>query len=196
MKVLGLTGGIGAGKSSVAQMFQEKGIAVFNSDYEAKKLYTSSQKVHDQVIELLGSEAYSDGKFNKKWVAQQVFQNKDLLAKLNSIIHPEVKLSFENWKRNQSSEFVVKEAAILFESGAYKQCNAVLTVTADKEIRIERVMKRDRISREQVEERMNKQWQEERKIELSDFVMYNNGSFEELENEFEEIFPSIVFRLA
>ncbi len=195
MKTLGLTGGIGSGKSSVAHLFLEKEIPVFNSDIEAKKLYTSSPTVHSQVLNLLGEEAFSDNQLNTAWVAQKVFNHPSLLERLNAIIHPAVQKAFEQWIHQQSSAFVVKEAAILFESGAYKHCDAVLTVTADTEIRVKRVMKRDSIRKSQVIQRIEKQWPEKRKIELSDFVLYNNSDLASLQEEFEELFPSIVFRL-
>ncbi len=196
MKTLGLTGGMGAGKSTVAQLFVQKDIPVFDSDTEAKLLYSTNPEVKAKVLQLLGPQAYVDDQPNTAYIGKKVFADAELLQQLNGIIHPALDLQFSNWKEDQTSPFVVKEAAILFESGAYKKCDAILTVTADIPIRMKRVMQRDQLSAEEVTLRMQRQWPERRKIELSDYVVYNNENFKALHKEFEEIYPEISFRLS
>ncbi len=196
MNTLGLTGGIGAGKTTVAKFFEQKNIAVFYADDQAKKLYIQNSDVQQNVISLLGEKAYSNGQLNRSHVAHKVFSDEHLLESLNHIIHPALEERFLNWKTEQTSTFVVKEAAILFESGMYQKCQATLLVTADQELRIERVMQREPISQEQVLQRMQAQWTEERKVELSDFILFNNSDLQHLKERFELLFPRIEQTLA
>ena len=122
MITIGLTGGIGSGKTTIAQWFQEKGIPVYNSDFEAKKLMNENEDLIQQLIELFGDETYKNGEYNRSYVASKVFNDKELLNQLNAVVHPAVFKHFDEWLDNQNSSFVVKEAAILFESGSYKDC--------------------------------------------------------------------------
>src|SRR5690606_11422131 len=145
-----LTGGIGSGKTTIANWFSDKGIPVYNSDIEAKRLMNESTEIHQKLIQLFGENAYANGELNRKFISEQVFENKDLLEKLNQIVHPAVFQDFQNWIQNQTAAFVIKEAAILFESGSYHDCDYIISVISHEELRIQRVMARDRISAEQV----------------------------------------------
>lgn len=171
--IIGLTGGIGSGKSYVASLFKAKGVPVYISDIEAKKIMASEKNVIKAIIKLFGNEAYKNGKLNRVYIASQVFQNKEKLNRLNNIVHPAVALHFSNWLKNQNFPFVIKEAAILFETGGYKKCNHTILVTAPKEIRLQRVMKRDHITEIEVIKRMGNQWEDEKKIPLADFLIEN-----------------------
>lgn len=194
MKIIGLTGGIGSGKSTIAKWFSEKQIPVYDSDREAKKLMNEHPEVIQKLIDLLGEETYKNGVYNSRFVASKVFQDKELLKKLNQIVHPAVFQHFQNWVENQQSEFVVKEAAILFESGSYKDCDAIISVIANEEVRINRVKKRDGLDSEQIRQRMKNQWTDEQRIELSDFVISNNEGLDQLQSKFEEVYKELLKR--
>ncbi|MBC9798645.1 dephospho-CoA kinase [Sinomicrobium weinanense] len=184
--IVGLTGGIGSGKSTVAAMFSELGVPVYIADTEAKKLMHTSPKIREQIVQLFGEKAYTQSGPDNAYIAGIVFRDKTLLTRLNSIIHPEVGRHFKGWYTNQKAPYVIKEAAILFESGAYKDCDAVITVTAPLETRIERVILRDGAAREAVEARIKNQWDEARKIELSDYVI-TNTDLENTEKQVQEL---------
>lgn len=172
-KIIGLTGGIGSGKSSIAQHIESLGVPVYIADIEAKKIL-ETDVVIAKVVALFGEDILDKEKIDKKKIAALVFQDPEKLRKYNNIIHPEVFLHFQNWvKQHENLPLVVKEAAILFESGSYKDCDKIILVTAPKETRIKRVMKRDGVSREAVEQRMAHQWDDEKKKALSDFVIEN-----------------------
>lgn len=174
MKVLGLTGGIGSGKTTVANMFRELGVPVFIADEEAKKLMNTDAGVKKQITSLFGEAAYQNDVLDRKFLAEQVFNNKELLEKLNNIVHPAVGKNFDNWKNNQDSQYVVYEAAILFEKGGYKKCDRNLLITAPREVRIQRVIERDKATPIEIEARMNHQWPDEKKAELADFLIIND----------------------
>lgn len=172
-KVIGLTGGIGSGKSTVARMFSELGVQVYYADDEARNIFFEPDVVQE-LITVFGNGILTDGKPDRSKVASIVFTNKDKLAELNAIIHPRVKQHFKQWLLQHSHEkFVLREAAILFESGSYTQSDAVILVTSPIEIRINRVMARDGISREQVLQRMQNQWTDEEKAKLSQYTITN-----------------------
>jgi dephospho-CoA kinase len=192
MKIIGLTGGIGSGKSTIGKWFLEKGIPVYDSDKEAKDLMNNSQTLKEQITELLGPEAYIINIYNRPYVAQLVFQNKDLLSQLNAIVHPAVFEHFHNWIKQQNSPFIVKEAAILFESGSYKDCDYILSVVADESIRLKRVMARDEVTEQQVKDRIANQWTDEQRIEHSNFVIENNKNLEVLREEFEDVYKKLL----
>lgn len=192
MKIVGLTGGIGSGKTTIAKWFQEKSIPVYNSDNEAKRLMNESAEIKRKLVELFGEDAYVNNELNRKFISSKVFENKDLLEQLNQIVHPEVFKDFKIWIQNQTAPFVVKEAAILFESGSYHNCDYIVSVVADEEIRIQRVMERDGISSEQVLSRIKNQWTDELRIVNSDFIIRNNEGLDELEEEFETIYNKLL----
>jgi dephospho-CoA kinase len=172
-KIIGLTGGIGSGKSSIAKHIESLGIPVYIADTEAKKILDTADVIA-KVIALFGNDILENGKIDRKKIAALVFQDAEKLKKYNAIIHPEVYLHFQNWvKQHNNYPLVVKEAAILFESGSYKDCDKIILVTAPKENRIQRVMKRDAVTREAVEQRMSHQWDDETKKSMSDFVIEN-----------------------
>ncbi len=173
MKVVGLTGGIGSGKTTVAKMFIELGVPVYIADVEAKLLTNRSKVIRRKLITLFGDESYKDGVLNREFVAKKIFGDKDLLQKVNAIIHPKVGQHFRRWLKKQDAPYCIKEAAILFESGSYKDCDYIILVTAPKEIRIERVMQRDTTTREAIENRMANQWDDEKKRTLSHFYIKN-----------------------
>lgn len=172
-KIIGLTGGIGSGKTTIAKYFQAKGVPVYIADDEAKKIM-KNKEVIGKIIDAFGVEILENKVINRSKLSSIVFNNPAKLKTLNSIIHPEVKAHFLEWvNQHQHFSFVIKEAAILFESGSYKDCDQIIVVTAPKETRIERVIKRDKISREEVEARMVNQWSDELKITLSDYLIQN-----------------------
>lgn len=172
---VGITGGIGSGKSTVCKIFESLGIPVYYADQQARSLSDHHPEIIKGVKHLFGDDIYTDDQLNRKKVGELVFVNKKLLNSLNQIIHPVVAQHFENWlKINAKAPYIMKEAAILFESGAYKQVDKIITVSSPKELRLTRVMERDRLSKEEVERRMLNQMDEADKIKKSDFVINNN----------------------
>ena len=177
MLTIGLTGGIGSGKTTIANFFaSEFSIPIYIADAKAKELIAQDIGLQQEIKALLGEEAFVNGKYNTAFVASIVFSNPQKLQALNAIIHPYVQRDFEQWKEKQHSSYVIKESAILFESGTYKDCDQVIVVTAPLEERIRRVMLRDNIDRKIVEKRIKNQWNDENKIKLSTFVVDNGKS--------------------
>ena len=175
MLKLGITGGIGSGKTTVCRLFELFGIPVYYADEESKKLLDEDKEVKNKVVSFFGNSILNDaGLIDRKKLAGIVFNNKEQLEKLNSILHPAVGFHFENWLKKQNSPYILKEAAILFESGAFKQVDKVLTIVAPLELKIKRTMKRDGVSKEEVETRIQLQMSDEEKIKRSDFVITNN----------------------
>ncbi|MFN3968148.1 dephospho-CoA kinase [Flavobacterium sp.] len=185
-KIIGLTGGIGSGKTLVANYIKSKGIPVYIADEEAKKIM-ETQEVTRLVETAFGNSVISDKKIDRAKLAQLVFNNPEKLQKLNAIIHPLVKQNFDIWLKNhQKFPFVIKEAAILFESGSYKYCDSIITITAPLETRLQRVIDRDNTNRESVLSRIKNQWSEEQKIAKSHFVIHNI-SMEDTKNQVDVI---------
>ena len=174
MLIVGLTGGIGSGKSLVAEIFSKLGIPVYSADDRAKELMHNPE-VSNKVVEAFGENSYIEGKLNRSYLAEQVFGNKEKLEKLNSIVHPAVRLDHKEWHRNQNAPYTIREAAILFESGAYRDCDKIIAINAPEEIRIERVMKRDGTTEDQVRLRMKNQWTDLERAAKSDFIIENDG---------------------
>lgn len=179
--VIGLTGGIGSGKTSVAKILEEQGFPIYLSDNRAKDIVNENADLIQKIKNLLGEDAYIDGIYNRKYVADIVFNDKSKLEELNHLIHPAVAIDFENWVNAQDSKFLFKETALLFELGLHKKCYKSLLVTADENARIKRVMDRDGKTYREVETVIEKQMSEREKIKKADFVIYNNSSFEDLE---------------
>lgn len=172
-KIVGITGGIGSGKTTVAKMLTTFGAPVYYADEEAKELTATSPEIRKDLIALLGEETFKDGVLDRKFMADKIFNDKTLLAKANAIIHPRVAEHFKQWVANQTYHYVLKEAAILFESGSYKDCDSTILVTAPEEVRIQRVMKRDNATREEVVARMKNQWSDAEKRKMATFVVEN-----------------------
>ena len=174
-KIIGLTGGIGSGKTTIANYFAEMGVPLYIADDEAKKVM-QSEKIVKQIKLAFGDSLFENDVLNRAKLAEIVFNDADKLATLNAIVHPAVKEDFELWLlKNKKYHYVIYEAAILFESGRYKDCDVVVTVIAPEEMRIERVIKRDKTTREQVLSRMKMQWDDEKRISLSNFVINNSN---------------------
>lgn len=192
-RIIGLTGGIGSGKSTVAKFIEDMGFPVYYSDIRAKEIVNDNEFLKSKIVELLGSEAYNEnGNYNRKYVASLVFGNDNLLQKLNQTIHPAVREDFENWVSRQSSEFVFKETALLFELGLDKECHQSILVTAEDNLRIKRVMDRDGKTYREVETIMDKQMPEKDKIRKTVFIIYNNDGLAELRTETEKVINKII----
>ncbi len=172
-KIIGITGGIGSGKSLVSELFSSLGYPSYNSDKEAKRLYITPE-IKKEVISIFGEGIYSGNVLNKAVLASKAFSNKILLEKLNQLIHPAVGVHFQNWLEEQDSNLVFKEAAVLIESGAYKSCNVILTVSAPESLRIARVMARDGVSETEVKARMDKQLSDKEREYYADWVILND----------------------
>ncbi|MBF8458217.1 dephospho-CoA kinase [Kaistella sp. G5-32] len=180
-KIIGITGGIGSGKSTVSKYIEEAGFPVYYSDIRAKTIVNDNTQLQQQIKELLGENAYdSSGLYDRKYVSKMIFEDEEILLKLNSLIHPAVKIDFENWVTQQSSVFVFKETALLFELKLNESCYKSILVTADDNCRLKRVMDRDDKTYREVEAVMNKQMPEKDKIKFADFVIFNNDGLEEL----------------
>jgi len=170
--VVGLTGGIGSGKSTVAELFEALGVPVYSSDKEAKKLMIR-KKIRKQISSLLGEKAYLDGELNRQFIAAKVFNNTTLLGELNAIVHPAVKNHFIVWKNKQNYPYVIQETAILFENGLEGRFDNIILVTAPEKVRINRVTNRDKVTVEEVQARIANQWSDEEKSKKSDFIINN-----------------------
>ena len=174
MKKIGLTGGIGVGKTYVSKTFQQMGIPIFNADEQAKKCMVDDANLKVAVQLAFGENIYLKGVLQKQVLAKIVFNNSEALSKLNDLVHPIVKQKFEDWCALQSASMVIKEAAILFESDAHLGLDAVICVSAPEKLRIARVQIRDGILVEQIQSRMSKQMPQTEKEELADFLIVND----------------------
>ncbi|MFN5910275.1 MAG: dephospho-CoA kinase [Bacteroidota bacterium] len=174
MKKIGLTGGIGAGKSVVARIILAMGYPVYFSDERAKELTSQHPDIRRELTNLLGKEIYRNGKLDRGKMAALIFEDDTIREGVNKIIHPVVRKDFFDWAVNQGSDLVFNEAAILFETGAYKRFNANVLVTAPMELRLQRVMNRDNVTREEVLRRIDKQWHDDLKRPLADHVILND----------------------
>ena len=175
MLKVGITGGIGSGKTIVSRILEAMGFPVFNSDLRAKELSDSDPEIKKKLLSLFGSEVYTESGLNRPFLASQIFNNEDLRNKVNSIIHPRVRAAFDEFCSNSNSPLVFNEAAILIETGAHKNFDRMILVTAPEKVRIERVMKRDNASEDEVRQRLSKQWTDDQKREFADFEIVNDG---------------------
>lgn len=171
---VGITGGIGAGKSFVCKRFAAMGFPVFDCDKESKLLMNTHQVVRFRLTELLGQECYQNDTLNRAFVAEKIFNNPTLKQQVEAIVHPMVAEQFSQWASKQSAPIVLVESAILYESGFDKQVDKVIVVDANTETRIERTMKRDACSKEQAEQRINAQMSNQEKIKKADYIIQNN----------------------
>ncbi|MFU1856099.1 dephospho-CoA kinase [Sphingobacterium sp. NGMCC 1.201703] len=172
---IGITGGIGSGKTFICRLFEALGIPVYNADEEAKKLMNTDVRIKEKLIAQFGAATYKDGLLDRAFLANMVFSDKDKLGLLNSIVHPIVIQEAKDWAERQTTRYSLKEAALLFESGSYKELDYTILVTAPMDIRIQRVIERDGATEQQVRERINKQLSDEEKLQLADFVIVNDG---------------------
>lgn len=180
--IIGLTGGIGSGKSFIARGLRERGYAVYDTDREAKRLIAEDEELKRRLIELFGPDTYApDGTYQTRYVAQRVFENRTLLERLNAIVHPAVRRDFEAWKDSLPSSFnfspfTFLESAILYESGFDTLCDKVVAVVADEEIRLRRVIGRDKTDIDKVRARMRAQLSEQELRRRADLVVMNDGN--------------------
>ena len=182
MKVLGVTGGIGSGKTTVCKIFETLNIPVFYADDVSKSILFSKDLI-PELKALFGDSIFTNDRLDKGKLANLVFNDEAQLSKLNGLMHPKVKQAFDVWVTNQNSPFVAKEAAILFESGSYKSCDFVLTIACSVEERIKRVLKRDQRDKAQIEAIIQKQWSEEERSNAADFI---------IENENQKLIPQVL----
>ena len=176
MKRIGLTGNIGSGKTTVASCFEILGVAVFNADKQAKLLMNKDVNLKQSLISEFGKEVFLNNELNRKYLSNLAFKDDSVLKRLNALVHPVVQEAFEKWSIQQSGAYVIKEAAILFESNTYQSLDAIICISCPEEIRLKRILKRDDLSEKDVRQRMSHQWAEEKKISLSDYVITNDNS--------------------
>lgn len=176
MLKIGLTGGIGSGKTLVGEVFSALNVPVYIADQEAKRLMETAPELRTSLEKLFGSQAYNGDHLNKRYIGEIVFNDKEMLARLNNIVHPAVHADFERWaEQYRTLPYVIEEAAVLFESDGAERMNKTIFVKASEQIRISRVMERDSVTGEQVQARMRNQWSDEKKEKLADFIIYNEN---------------------
>jgi dephospho-CoA kinase len=175
MLKVGITGGIGTGKSTVCMIFNALRVPTFNADIKAKELYNTNAELRSNIKNRFGESMYEAGLFQKNRLAEIVFNDAEALKDLNSIVHPLVLQQSENWFSSQNTQYAIKEAALLIESGSYKKMDKIILVQASKEVRIERILRRDNTTHEEVEKRMQKQLPEKEKEKFADYLIQNNA---------------------
>ena len=186
MYKVGLTGGIGSGKSTVAELLNIRGVAIYDSDSRAKELMNGNEALREALIAAFGAECYTDAGLNRAWLAERVFGNKAELERLNAIVHPAVMRDFAAWAEAQEGDYVVLESAILLEAGLEEHVDVVVAVMAPKDIRLERAMQRDGVSREQIEVRMRNQMSDDERTDRAKYAVVNID-IEELEEDVEQL---------
>ena len=173
MKIIGLTGGIGSGKSKIMSVFSTYGIPCYESDRRAKWLMQMDAELKSQIKSFFGDQIYENDQFNQRKLAKLVFADKGKLEALNSLVHPRVKMDFKSFVSQQDTPYIIKETAILFETGGEKDCDATILVTAPEKLRLQRVLNREKISSMDLKARINNQWSDSRKILLADYIINN-----------------------
>ena len=186
MYKVGITGGIGSGKSTVCDMLSGYGIAVYVANDRAKELMTESEQLRSALVAAFGEATYDGGKLNRAYLAESVFSNTEALARLNAIVHPAVMADFDRWAEEQEGEYVVLESAILFEAGLDDRVDTTVAVMAPKDIRLQRAMQRDGATREQIERRMDNQLSDDRRCTLSKYAIVNI-LLEDLQDDVEQL---------
>jgi dephospho-CoA kinase len=192
-KIIGLTGGIGSGKSSVLQLFKNKGIPVYVADIEAKLLMQNEPQIIHKIKALFGNNSYENGKLNRSYLAAEVFTDPEKLKLINAIVHPHVQSHFKKFLTLVDSPFVIYENAILFENGFDKMCEYIILVTAPIDLRIQRVIRRDGCSEQQVLERMQNQWTDDLKKPASHYII-DNVDWEQTEIAVEKIYEELLYK--
>ena len=189
---VGLTGGIGSGKTAVSNIISDIGIPVYNSDNRAKWLMNNNKELQNNIIQLFGDKAYLNNQLNSSYISTIVFDNPTKLNQLNSLVHPSVAIDFKEWiVENNTAEIVVKEAAILIESDAYKQMDSIVLVVADEKLRINRVSIRDGVQDTVIKKRIDAQMSDQTKMKYADHIINNDGSLFELKNKVISVIESI-----
>ncbi len=174
MIIVGLTGGIGSGKTTVAKMFEALGVPIYIADVEAKRLMNSSKVLKKKLTTLFGEETYIDDELNRPYIASKIFNDASLLAQMNSVVHPKVGKDFKQWLKKQKSKYIIKEAAIIFEHRMQSEYDYIITVTASTKDKIARVLERDNTSEAKILNIIKNQMSDEEKVKRSDFVIVNN----------------------
>lgn len=190
-KIIGLTGGIGSGKSSVLQLFKNRGISVYVADIEAKILMQTDKKIINKIKSVFGEKAYNHGQLNRSYLAEEIFNDQHKLNQINEIVHPVVQNHFKKYLDEIDEPMIIYENAILFENGFDKLCDYIITVVSPTDLKIQRVMRRDGCTEKQVLERMNNQWPDEKKIAQSHFVI-ENIDWETTEKEVDRIYNVLI----
>ena len=191
MTKIGVTGGIGSGKTFVCNRLKEKGIPVYNCDDEAKRLMQESADIRERLCMLVGSEAYVDGILNKSAIAEFLFASPDNGKKINGIVHPVVRQDFTDWADKQNAPLVAQECALLYEAGFQDTVDVVIAVDAPVEIRLERAMKRDHATRQQIEGRMRQQLDAEEKNDRANYIVVNDGK-RDIDQQIDNILKLII----
>lgn len=191
MKIIGLTGGIGSGKSKILSVFSTYGIPCYESDRRAKWLMQRDAELKSQIKSFFGDQIYENDQFNQRKLAKLVFANKYKLEALNSLVHPRVKMDFKSFVSQQDTPYIIKEAAILFETGGEKDCDATILVTAPEKLRLQRVLNREKISSMDIKARINNQWSDSRKIPLADYII-NNIDWDKTLKKIDEIHQKLL----
>ena len=191
MKIIGLTGGIGSGKSKILSVFSSYGIPCYESDRRAKWLMQMDAELKSQIKSFFGDQIYENDQFNQTKLAKLVFANKGKLEALNSLVHPRVKMDFKSFVSQQDTPYIIKEAAILFETGGEKDCDATILVTAPEKLRLQRVLNREKISSMDIKARINNQWSDSRKIPLADYII-NNIDWDKTLKKIDEIHQKLL----
>ena len=192
MLQIGLTGGIGAGKSTVSSILSELGCLVYNSDQRAKWLMKNNPDLKKAIVNWLGEESYLDNNLNRSFISNVVFKDNIMLNKLNGLVHPYVAKDYQSFiSSNHNTDIVVKEAAILIESGAYKKMDLIILVISNEQNRIQRVIKRDNSDFKKVHQRINQQMKDQDKSKYADFVIENNGTKSELASDVKKVLEQI-----
>ncbi len=194
MITVGLTGGIGSGKSTVASFFVELGVPVYNSDQEARRLMKTSKKIKKAIKSLLGKNAYNGKKLNKTYISAKIFKDRNLLHELNAIVHPAVKKDFLKWKTKQKAPYVIQETALIFENKSQDLYDQIILVVAPENERLQRIIARDGITTEQVQDRFNNQLSDELKSPLADHII-QNITLSETKKKVQQVNKAILARI-
>jgi len=194
MTVVGLTGGIGSGKTTVAKAFNAFGIPIYIADDEAKRLMNRSKVIRRNLIALFGEQAYKDDELNRPFIASVIYSDKDYLSKMNAIVHPKVAKHFLRWLNKQNAPYVLKESAILFETNSYNKCDFIVLVIASKELKIKRLLKRDKTTKEKIQAIMDNQLNDDEKAKRSDFII-RNTTLEDTQKQVKVIHKSLLKKL-
>ena len=193
MLKIGITGGIGSGKSTVSSFFSVLGVPVYDSDKRAKDLMQHDNSIIGTIKKEFGERSYLNNQLNRSYIAEIVFKNESKLKQLNSIIHPAVRTDFNNWlSQNSNAKFVIKEAAIMIESGAYKEMDKLIVVNAKRDQKIKRIKKRDHLSLEDIENRIQNQLSDEIRNQYADFIIENKSGIMELKQQVLSIYNKLI----